>query len=107
MLTEFIQTSTHPDPTPLPLPIPPPPPAPQRNSISTNKRLPEDGVFFRAFYRNLALLQLGVLLILACVGLLQNIQTTLTENGENLISAHPRISAHFQGPNILISVQGG
>ena len=44
--------------------------------------------------------------------LLQNKHTTLAENGENLISAQPRmspprISAHSQGPNNLISTQGG
>ena len=32
--------------------------------------------------------------------LLQNKHTTLAENGENLISAQPRISALFQGPKI-------
>ena len=47
---------------------------------------PEDGVFFRVFYRNLALLLLRVLL--------QNKHTSLAENGENLISAHS------QGPKI-------
>ena len=41
---------------------------------------PEEGVFFRVFYRNLALLHLCVLL--------QNKHATLAENGENLISAH-------------------
>ena len=60
---------------------------------------PVDGVFFRVFYRNLALLLLRVLL-LAFTVLLQNKHTTLAENGENLISAQPRISAHFQGPKI-------
>ena len=58
--------------------------------------------FFRVFYRNLALLHLRVL-FLACIVLLQNKHTTLDENGENLINALPRISAHSQGPNILIS----
>ena len=60
---------------------------------------PVDGVFFRVFYRNLALLLVRVLL-LAFTVLLQNKHTTLAENGENLISAQPRISAHFQGPRI-------
>ena len=60
---------------------------------------PVDGVFFRVFYRNLALLLVRVLL-LAFTVLLQNKHTTLAENGENLISAQPRISTHFQGPKI-------
>ena len=60
---------------------------------------PEDGVFFRVFYRNLALLLLRVLL-LAFIVLLQNKHTTLAENVENLISTQPRISAHSQGPKI-------
>ena len=47
------------------------------------------------FYRNLALLLLRVLL-LAVIALLQNEHTSLAENGENLISAHPRISAHLE-----------
>ena len=67
--------------------------------ISTNKRGPEDGVFIRVFYRNLALLYLPVLL-LPLVVLLQNKNTTLAENGEYLISAQPQISAHSQGPKI-------
>ena len=55
-------------------------------------------MFFRVFYRNLALLLLRVLL-LAFTVLLQNKNTTLiAENGENLITAQPRISAHSQGP---------
>ena len=33
--------------------------------------------------------------------------TTLAENGENLISAQPRISTHSQGPKILISAHCG
>ena len=45
------------------------------------------------FYRNLALLHLRVLLYIV---LLQNKHTTLAENGENLISAQLRISAHLQ-----------
>ena len=57
--------------------------------------LPKDGVFFRVFYRNLALLFLCVLL-LACTVLLQNKHTTLAENGENLISAQPRIGTHLE-----------
>ena len=60
---------------------------------------PVDGVLLRVFYRNLALLLVRVLL-LAFTVLLQNKHTTLSENGENLISAQPRISAHFQGPKI-------
>ena len=51
------------------------------------------------FYRNLALLLLRVLL-LAFIVLLQNKHTSLAENGENLISTQPRISAHSQGPKI-------
>jgi len=34
-----------------------------------------------------------------CYGHL-NEHTTRAENGKNLISAQPRISAHFQGPKI-------
>ena len=60
---------------------------------------PEDRVLFRVFYRNLALLLLLVLL-LAFIALLQNEHTSLDKNGENLISAQPRISAHSQGPKI-------
>jgi len=39
-------------------------------------------------------------LSLPFIVLLQNKHTTLTENGENLISAQPRISAHSQDPKI-------
>jgi len=39
-------------------------------------------------------------LLLPFIVLLQNKHTTLAENGENLISAQPRISAHSQGPKI-------
>ena len=39
-------------------------------------------------------------LLLPFIVLLQNEHTTLAENGENLISAQPRISAHSQGPKI-------
>ena len=60
---------------------------------------PVDGVLLRVFYRNLALLLVRVLL-LAFTVLLQNKHTTLAENGQNLISAQPRKSAHFQGPKI-------
>ena len=54
----------------------------------------EDGVSFRVFYRNLALLLLRVLL-LAFIVLLQNKHTTLAENGENFVNPQPRISAHL------------
>ena len=49
----------------------------------------------RVLHRNLALLLLRVLL-LAFIVLLQNKHTTLAENGKNLISAQPRISAHLE-----------
>ena len=52
-------------------------------------------MFFRVFYRNLALLLLRVLLLEFFV-LLQNKHNILAENGENLISAQPRISAHLE-----------
>ena len=57
--------------------------------------VPEERVFFRVFYRNLALLLLRILL-LAFIVLLQNKHTTLAENGENLIIAQPQISAHLE-----------
>ena len=60
---------------------------------------PEDGVFFRVFYRNVALLHLRFLL-LSFIILLQNKHSTLAEKGANLISAKDRISAHSQGPKI-------
>ena len=56
---------------------------------------PEDEVFFKVFYRNLALLYLRVL-FLPFIVLLQNKHTTLAENVENLIRAQPRISAHLE-----------
>ena len=56
---------------------------------------PKDEVFFTVLYRNLALLHLRVLL-LPFIVLLQNKHTTLAENGENLISAQPQISAHLE-----------
>ena len=56
---------------------------------------PEDEVFFKVFYRNLALLYLRVL-FLPLIVLLQNKHTTLAENVENLIRAQPRISAHLE-----------
>ena len=43
----------------------------------------------------MALLLLRVLL-LPFIVLLQNKRTSLAENGENLISAQPRISAHLK-----------
>ena len=49
------------------------------------------------FYTDLALLHLRILL-LPFIVLLQNKHTTLAEDGENLISAQPRINARFQGP---------
>ena len=55
--------------------------------------------FFLVFYRNLALLNLYVLLLLF-IALLQNKHITLAENSKNLISAQPRINAHSQGPKI-------
>ena len=45
--------------------------------------------FFRVVYRNLALLHLCILL-LPNIALLQNRQTTLAENGENLCQS-PKI----------------
>ena len=45
-----------------------------------------EGVFFRVFYRNLALLHLRVLL-LPFIVLFQNKHTKLAKNGENLVSA--------------------
>ena len=58
-----------------------------------SRDFPEDGVFFRVFYRDLPLLHLRVLL-LPFIVLLQNKHTTLAENVENVISAQPQISAH-------------
>ena len=73
---------------------------PTLKAEKVNKRpardFPEDGVFFKVFYRNLALLHLRVL-SLPFIVLLQNKHTTLAEN---LISAQPRISAHSQSPKI-------
>ena len=40
------------------------------------------------------------ILLLPFIVLLQNIPTTLAENGENVISAPPQISAHSQGPKV-------
>ena len=61
--------------------------------------MPEDGVFFRVFYSNLAMLHVRVLL-LPFIVLLQNKHATLAENGENLISAQPGMSAPSQCPKI-------
>ena len=68
---------------------------PQRIEKVLIRDFPEDGVFFRVFYRNLALLHLRVLL-LPFIVLLQNKHTTLAENVENLIRAQPPISAHLK-----------
>ena len=77
----------------------PPPPPPNQTQISTHphpthlseqiliRYFPEDGGFFKVFYRNLALL-LPRVLLLAFLVLLQNKHTSLAGNGENLISAH-------------------
>ena len=85
----------------------PPLPPPNQTQISAHphpptwvnkfqiRDFPEDGVFFRVFCRNLALLLLRVLL-LAFIVLLQNKHISLAENGENLISAQPRISVHLK-----------
>ena len=67
--------------------------------INFNKRLPRGRSFLQSIFKNLALLLLRVLL-LAFIVLLQNKHTSLAENGENLISAQPRISSHSQGPKI-------
>ena len=64
-----------------PQPLPHPSPTPTQTEIGAH----------------LALLHLRVLLFPFTV-LLQNIHVTFLENGENLISAQPRISAHSQGP---------
>ena len=50
------------------------------------REFPQDGVFFRVFYRNPVLLHLRVLL-LPFIVLLQNKHTILAENSENLVSA--------------------
>ena len=81
-----------PHPTPFPL-------LPPKIEELLIRDFPEDGVFLRVFYRNLALLHPRVL-FLPFIVLLQNKHTTLTENGEDLISARPRISAHPQGPKL-------
>ena len=59
------------------------------------REFPQDGVFFRVFYRNPVFLHLRVLL-LPFIVLLQNKHTTLAENSENLISTQPRIRAHLE-----------
>ena len=91
----------------------PPPPPPNQTQISAHpshplesinsiRDFPEEGVFFRVFYRNLALLLLHVLLLTFIV-LLQNKHTSLAENGENLISAQPRIITHLeQAPTLKV-----
>ena len=63
--------------------------------LSTNNILPQRQNFLRLFYRNLALLHLCVLILLFIV-LLQNKHTALAENGENLISTQPLLSAHLK-----------
>ena len=80
--------SAHPHPTSYPL-------TPPRIEWVLIRYFPEDGVFFRVFYRNLALLHLRVL-FLPFIVLMQNKDTTLAENVENLVSAQPRISVHLQ-----------
>ena len=60
---------------------------------------PDDGVYFRVFYRNLALLILRFLLLLFIV-LLQNKHTALADDENLILSAQPRISAHSPGPKI-------
>ena len=51
------------------------------------RNFPEDRVFFGVFYRNLASSRFVI-----------TIYCFVAENVENLISAQPRTSAHFQGP---------
>ena len=85
-----------PPPTP---PLFPSTPHPPENWISTDKRLSKDKVFCWVFYRNLALLHLWVLL-LPFIALLQKKTYYTCWNGENVISAQPRISAHSQGRKI-------
>ena len=67
----------------------------KRLLLLLRRDFPADGVFFRVFYKNLALLHPRVLL-LPFIVLLQNKHTSLAENDENLITAQPRISAHFE-----------
>ena len=78
--------SAHPNPPPShsqsysnkrPLPPHPiSPPIPPKMEYVLIRDFPEDGVFFRVFYRNLALLYRRVLLLLLII-LLQNKHTTL------------------------------
>ena len=75
---------------------PPPPTQTQTRDKKIHLYSPED--FFvrvHVFCRNHALLNICVLL-LPFIALLQNKHTTLVENGENLISDQPRISAHLE-----------
>ena len=44
-------------------------------------------------------------MLLAFIVLLRNKHTLLTENGESLMSAQPRISAHSQGPKIELALR--
>ena len=59
------------------------------------REFPQDGVFFRVFYRNPVLLHLRVLL-LPFIVLLQNKHITLAENSESLIRAQPQIRARLE-----------
>ena len=72
------------------------PPPPTQTQIRDKKILSRRWSFcVRIFYRNLALLNLCVLL-LPFIALLQDKHTTLVENDDNLISAQPQISAHLE-----------
>ena len=71
--------STHPHPHPTPSHT-------NSNNFNIIRDPPEDGVFFRLLYRNLALLH-HCFLLLPFIVLLQNEHTSLAENSENLTKA--------------------
>ena len=76
------------------------------NWISTNKRLPRRRRFLQSILQKPCFVtSLRFVTTIYC--LLQNIHTTLTENGENLVNAQPPISAQSQGQKNLITAQGG
>ena len=70
---------------------------PPKIEKSTNEKLPRRQSFLRSILQKPCIFAFCYYHLLFCC----KIHTILAENVENLISAQPRISAHFQGPKAL------
>ena len=87
--------SVHPVLLPIKLNKRSPPPRRPAEWINSNKRLPR-WRSFQSILQKPCFVTSSRFFFLAFVVLLQNKNTSLAENGENLISAQPRISTHLE-----------